>query len=182
MLLLLNGERAAGRHHLGLCDDYELLWTKPSRIATSCTCTEGAHIRTSSVCALPTDTIPLPQPHTPSTSFPTSVIPGAMLFAKSLILAATAFASASFAKPIFKVHSGAEVAARAAAAPQLARRGLLGLPIDVPSTPLPDTIPAILVNLDTNLGTLMTGDLSRSLSCLVLLLMRLIDPRRRNYS
>lgn len=83
-----------------------------------------------------------------------------MLFTKSIVLAVTAFGTISFGKPVLKAHGGAEVAARATVVSEAAKRGLPGLPINIPSTPVPDTIPAILVNLDTSLGSLMTGDLS----------------------
>ncbi|KAJ3509894.1 hypothetical protein NMY22_g16146 [Coprinellus aureogranulatus] len=85
-----------------------------------------------------------------------------MLFSKSMkfaVLAATTLASLSFAKPIAK--NSVDLSTRGHGTPKLYHRGLLNLPIGTPSSaPSPGTAPGVLVNLDTKLGSLMTGDLN----------------------
>jgi hypothetical protein len=89
-----------------------------------------------------------------------------MLFSKSMKLVAfavTAFASVSFAKPLAQAHGGVALSARgvhAGGVPQVAKRGLLD-PLNLGNTVTGNTVPALLVNLNTNLGSLLTGDLSK---------------------
>ncbi|TEB27945.1 hypothetical protein FA13DRAFT_844451 [Coprinellus micaceus] len=102
------------------------------------------------------------QPH--SLSRPKSPLP-TMLFSKSMRLVAfavTAFASVSFAKPLAQAHGGVALSSRgvhAGGVPQVAKRGLLD-PLNLGNTVTGNTVPALLVNLNTNLGSLLTGDLN----------------------